>query len=283
MNEVTERSEFILPTPAQALGALLGVPLPDLDAGEGLPLTWHWLYMLERPAQTDLGRDGHPIRGAVPAPPRPGLRRMWAGGQVRSLGPLRCGEVATRRTAVLSTREKTGRTGRLTFVAVSHQISQSGRVVVEERQDLVYREPTAERPPETRGEAERERESGFVPQPPGHDEWCIEVTPTLLFRFSALTYNAHRIHYDRDYAREVEGYPGLVTHGPLQILAMAETARARGLPTQDPLTYEYRLVSALFEDQGLIARATPGDGQVHTSVRDVTGRQTARGTITTEG
>lgn len=232
MNETVERTELILPGPAEALSKLLGVALPDLHAGEALPLLWHWLYTLERPAQADLGPDGHPIRGTIPAPPGPGRRRMWAGGQVRSLGPLRCGEPATRRTTVLSTQDKDGRTGRLTFVTVGHQIIQAGRVVVEERQDIVYRDMVTSAP------SEQPSAASSVGQPPAADEWSIDVTPTLLFRFSALTYNAHRIHYDRDYARDVEGYPGLVTHGPLQALVMAETARARGTATVDGLTLD---------------------------------------------
>ena len=100
MSEIIERTETLLPGPALALGALLDVPVPDLDGGAGLPLLWHWMYLLERPAQADLGPDGHPVRGTIPAPPEPGRRRMWAGGRVRAIGPLRCGEPATRRSRV---------------------------------------------------------------------------------------------------------------------------------------------------------------------------------------
>ena len=94
MEEVVERSEPLLPGPAEALGTLLDVPVPDLEHGEGLPLLWHWVYLLDRPAQADLGPDGHPVRGTLPTPPGPGRRRMWAGGRVRANGSLRCGEVA---------------------------------------------------------------------------------------------------------------------------------------------------------------------------------------------
>ena len=114
---------------------------------------------------------------------------------------------------MLSIQNKPGRSGPLTFVAVGHEIVQHGCVVVEEQQDIVYRQATVQAPwPPSDGQA----------SPAADDEWAIEVSPTLLFRFSALTYNSHRIHYDRDYARDVEGYPGLLTHGPLQALAMAE-------------------------------------------------------------
>jgi 3-methylfumaryl-CoA hydratase len=271
MSDVAERTELLVPGPARALGALLDVPVPDLDGGAGLPPLWHWIYLLDRPAQDDLGADGHPMRNTVPAPPGPGRRRMWAGGRVRTRGVLRCGEPATRRSTVLSVQDKDGRSGPLTFVVVGHQILQSGRIVVDEQQDIVYRDA-----------------SGSVTAPDGgsvvpvaDDEWSIDVTPTLLFRFSALTYNAHRIHYDRDYARDVEGYPGLLTHGPLQALAMAEAARARGCAGD--VSFEYRLVAPLFDRQGMVVRAVPDGESVTTEVRDVHGRRTATGTMRSVG
>ena len=273
MSDVVERTELLTPEPAIALAGLLDVPLPDLAAGDGLPLTWHWLYLLERPRQRDLGPDGHPVRNAVPDPPGPGRRRMWAGGAVRSLAPLRVGERATRRSEVLTTTEKHGRSGRLTFVTVGHTILQRGETVVEERQDILYRDAHA-------GSAGRHEGAapGAVVEP-GAQEWSVPVSPTLLFRFSALTYNAHRIHYDRDYARDQEGYPGLLVHGPLQAMAMAEAARARGVATRRGVAFEYRLVAPLFDDQGLVAGvAGQGDGMT-TSVRDAWGRRTAQGRI----
>jgi 3-methylfumaryl-CoA hydratase len=111
MSDIIERTETILPGPAYALGALLNVPVPDLD-NEGLPLLWHWIYLLDRPAQADLGPDGHPVRGTLPGPPGPNRRRMWAGGRVRASGPVRCGEAATRRSSVLSVQKNTAGPGR---------------------------------------------------------------------------------------------------------------------------------------------------------------------------
>jgi 3-methylfumaryl-CoA hydratase len=140
VTEVIERTETLQPEPARALGALLGVPVPGLERGAGLPLLWHWIYLLDRPAQADLGPDGHPVRGTLPAPPGPGRRRMWAGGRVRSRRPLLIGSPATKRTSVLSVTEKQGRSGRLTFVTVGHQIMQDGQLVIDEEQDIVYRE-----------------------------------------------------------------------------------------------------------------------------------------------
>ncbi|MBE2320750.1 mesaconyl-C4 CoA hydratase [Solirubrobacter sp. CPCC 204708] len=247
-------SELIQRGPAEALAGLLGVPVPE----DELPLFWHWVYLLDRPAQAELGRDGHRAAGV-----EPGRRRMFAGGRVEALAPLRFDEPAERRADVVDTVEKHGRSGRLTFNTVRQQVFQRGALVVEERQDIVYRdlpsEPVVAEPLE--------------PVPVAGDEWAIEITPPLLFRFSALTYNGHRIHYDRDYAREIEGHPGLVTHGPLQALAMAELARARGMAAT---VCEYRLVAPLFEHQGLVV----GFADRHASVRDLGGRQTARATLT---
>lgn len=272
----SERTETLLPEPARALGALLDVPVPDLARGEGLPLLWHWVYLLDRPAQADLGPDGHPLRGTISASPAPGRRRMWAGGRVRTSGQLRCGEPATKRSRVLSIQEKQGRSGPLTFITVEHQILQHGRVLIDEQHDIVYREaaPPAGQAPAPSGE-------GPVVRPAAGD-WAIEVSPTLLFRFSALTYNAHRIHYDRDYARHVEGYPGLLIHGPLQALAMAEAARTAGYPVGQHggrLTFEYRLTAPLFDYQGMVVRAAREQDAVVTAVRDLHGRQTATGTL----
>jgi 3-methylfumaryl-CoA hydratase len=274
MSEVIERTETLLPGPAQALGALLDVPVPDLDRGAGLPLLWHWIYLLERPAQADLGPDGHPVRGTIPAPPEPGRRRMWAGGRVRASGPLRCGEPATRRSRVQSVEDKQGRSGPLTFCVVHHQIWQRGRVVIDELQDIVYRAAVS-----PAGQPAAAWEGPEIP--PAEGERAIEVSPTLLFRFSALTYNAHRIHYDRDYARDVEGYPGLLTHGPLQALAMTEAARAAEGDRLDDaeLSFEYKLVSPLFDFQGLVASASAEPDAITTRVRDLCGRATATGTL----
>ena len=254
--------------------------MPDLAQGEGLPPLWHWVYLLERPPIADLGVDGHPVRGTLPAPPGPGLRRMWAGGRVRTSGPLRCGAPATKRTRVLSVTEKDGRSGRLTFVTVGHQVLQSAAVVVDEEHDIVYRDAAGAAAAATRPGAARGVEVQGAEVPAGEGEREIEISPTVLFRFSALTYNAHRIHYDRDYCRDVEGYPGLLTHGPLQALAMAEAARARAGGYAGDVSFSYRLVSPLFDDQGLFVSAVDGpDGTTVTAVRDRYGRQTATGTL----
>ena len=255
--EVHEVTELITPGPAQALAGLLGVPA----AGEELPLLWHWVYLLDRPPQDALGPDGHQARGGMPVPPGPGLRRMFAGGRVWRHGVLRIGSEATRRTWQASSARKQGRSGPLLFVTVRTEVSQGSQVVITEEQDLVYREPGADNP----------ARSGPSVAAAGRDR-SVTVDPVLLFRFSALTYNAHRIHYDREYAR-AEGYPGLVVHGPLQALLMAGQARPVGSE------YSYRLVAPLYEDQGLIVSAAPDGDAVRVSCRDTTDRVTAIGLI----
>lgn len=263
-----ERHEVLRPEPALALARLLAVGEPDLER-DGLPLLWHWLYLLERPTQADLGADGHPVRGVIPVAPKPGCRRMWAGGRAISLAPLRLGLPTTRRTEVVSSTDKDGRSGRLTFVVVRHAIEQDGEAVVVEEQDIVYREaaPAAQAP------VEPVEDIGLDPA-----EWRLLIDPALLFRFSALTYNAHRIHYDRDYARDVEGYAGLVTHGPLQAIAMAEAARERGASGR--VSIDYRLVSPLLDHQGLVVSATAEGAGWRTRARDLSGRETACGRVT---
>jgi 3-methylfumaryl-CoA hydratase len=209
---------------------------------------------------------------------------MFAGGRVHALAPLRIGEPATRRSVVRSTKETSGRFGSLTIVTVAHEIAQSGRIVIAEEQDIVYREaPTAAVPAASTSDGEAVAQSDVDAK---DDDWTVHVDPVLLFRFSALTYNGHRIHYDRDYARDVELYPGLVVHGPLQAIAMVEAARRKDLkPTtsSSPVEFAYRLIAPLFDHQGLVASARSDGDEVHTGIRDSQGRITASGTIRAVG
>lgn len=266
-----QRSEMLTASPAIALAGVLGVSAPDLEGGEPLPLLWHWLYTVERPAQTDLGEDGHAVRGVIPAPPGPGRRRMWAGGRVETLRRLRSGDELTRSTQLIDEVVKDGRSGRLTFATVQHELIQHGQVAVRERQDIVYRDASSTRDPD--------QPSTFFQQL-APDEWEISIDPVLLFRFSALTYNAHRIHYDRAYATTVEGYAGLVTHGPLQALAMAEAARRQGIDASVGWKMDYRLVAPLLDHQGLVVACTTDvrAGAVM-RVRDHSGRTTATASL----
>jgi len=237
----TSRTELITPEPAEALAGLLDLDPPA--AGEPLPALWHWVYLLERRRQGELGPDGHPTHG-VPAPPAAGQLRMFAGGRVCLRTPLRCGEPATRTTRVGRTTHKQGASGPLTFVTVRSEIEQQGRVAIVDEQDIVYR-------PHGRAlEARPDSRTADRPPAPG---LVLDVDPVLLFRFSALTYNAHRIHYDQAHAA-AEGYPALVVHGPLQALLMGELMRRAGAALLGQ-EFAYRLVAPVFGAQRLTATA----------------------------
>lgn len=178
-----------------------------LVEGDALPPLWHWLYFWDIAPRSNLGRDGHPALSGEFLPPVGPARRMWAGSRVSFPGTLRLGEPATRVSTIDKIAEKMGRTGRLVFVTVRHEVSGGGGLAVVDEHDIVYREDTGEA-----GASARPGEPA-----PGDAEWTepVDPDPTLLFRYSAITFNGHRIHYDRDYATGVEGYGGLVVHGPL--------------------------------------------------------------------
>lgn len=274
-----ERTEYLLPAPAFALAALIDVSPPDLGVGEPLPMAWQWIYLLERPATADLGPDGHPARHAIPAPPGPGRRRMWAGGRIVMGAGLRLDRPATRHTSISSSIDKQGRSGSMTFVTVVHRYTQDGVVAVSEEQDIVYRDEVS-----AVGPAPTVTASPMPADVPVREgDWALATPPPLLFRFSALTYNAHRIHYDRDYARDVEGYPGLVVHGPLQAIMMSEAARRVRGPARPGDRFDYRLVSPAFDHDGIVVSARPTDDPdaparaLDTLVRARDGRTTAAG------
>ena len=263
--EQVVRREVLAPEPAEALAAMLDIDLPK---GAHLPALWHWIYLLERRPQRDLGPDGHPVSG-IPAPPGPGRRRMFAGGRVRTHGPLELGREATRATWALSTKEKDGRTGPLTFVTVRTEISQDGQVLIEDEQDIVYRAPDSTLAPAAQGEVAAPRRGPSL---------TLNVDSTLLFRFSALTYNAHRIHYDHEYVRQ-EGYDDLVVHGPLQALMMGELLRRTGVDLVGR-EYAYRLVAPMIGPQLMTVTAADEHGlAAGVETRDAQGTVTAVSTL----
>ncbi|YCK79869.1 mesaconyl-C4 CoA hydratase (plasmid) [Arthrobacter sp. D3-18] len=233
--ERVERTEFIAAEPVESLAAALDIDVP-FDMGAAVPPLWHWLYLLERNPQNELGQDGHPTVG-IPAPPGPGRRRMFAGGRVSTFGQLKIGSLATKVISVAGSVEKSGRTGPLTFTTVRHEIFQANELVIREEQDIVYRAAGSGALP--------------VPQtpPPPAEGPVLEqaADERLLFRFSALTYNAHRIHYDLDWCLN-EGYDGLVIHGPLLALMMGEHMRREGIRLMGK-TFNYRLASPMTKPQ----------------------------------
>ncbi|MBH3426202.1 FAS1-like dehydratase domain-containing protein [Pseudomonas alkylphenolica] len=203
--------------------------------GEPLPALWHWCFFQAPVDEAVLGADGHPARGGF-LPPAEHRVRMWAGGRVEFFAPLIAGEPASRNSTILCIEEKTGQAGKLLFVTVCHEYVQHGDVRVREEQDIVFREPAAP----------KLRSSEAVPA----GQWAEQVTAsaTMLFRYSAVTFNGHRIHYDFPYATEVEGYPGLVVHGPL-IATLNLRAFLRANPTRVVRKFAYRGVRPLFSPE----------------------------------
>ncbi|MCO5397841.1 FAS1-like dehydratase domain-containing protein [Ralstonia soli] len=224
--------------PMRALGATLDISMWPVEKGSVLPPLWHWLYFHQPAARSQLGGDGHPARGGF-LPPVPLPRRMWAGGRLQFYQPLWVGEVASKHSRILDVSAKTGRTGSLAFVTVEHKHCSARGLAVTEQQDIVYREesqPGAPLPPPVLA--------------PTDEEWAQDMVadPVLLFRFSALTFNGHRIHYDQDYSRNVEHYPGLVVHGPMLAMLLLESVR-RKFSDCVVLSFEFKGVRPTFVGQ----------------------------------
>lgn len=233
---------------ARLMAATLGLPQAQFEAGVPLPPLWHWLYFLTGLPANELGRDGHPARGGF-LPPVPLANRMWAGGRLEFHAPVALGASVRKRSVVTSVEHKRGRSGDLVFVTVRHEILHADKVVITEDHDIVYKQPT---PPG----ASRPAAAGMPT--PSHSE-PFEATSTMLFRYSALTFNGHRIHYDVDYCRDVEGYSNLVVHGPLQATLLAGLASRLG--TRPVRTFRYRGVQPNLLGTPLTVNAAPtGEG-----------------------
>lgn len=261
VGRVETREDVVALVPARALAATFDQPLDGLVPGAPVPALWSWISFLPVVPMSQIGPDGHPKRGGF-LPPIALERRMWAGSAVNVHDDLRLGEAITRVSRIAAVAEKDGRAGRMVFVTVAHTVSTARGVAMEEEQDIVYLAiPAAYTPPPP----------SLPPRPP---DWSCawDVDPVLLFRFSALTFNGHRIHYDRAYAETVEKYPGLVVHGPLQALALFEAARARH-PGRQPGAYTFRGQRPLFaheaatlngrtENDGLALYTANGEGAI---------------------
>ena len=206
------REEIISEFPAQAAAAMLDLDGEKMTHGNPLPPLWHWFYFLPLAPRSQIDVDGHPKRGGF-FPPVTLPRRMFAGARTKFFQPLTIGEPAVREGEILNVSEKSGKAGQLVFVTVRYRHIQGGEVRIEEEQDIVYKEPGPKIPAPT--------PLPSLPEVPGAWVQVVKPDTVLLFRVSALTFNAHRIHYDRPYALEEEGYPGLVVHGPLTAMMLA--------------------------------------------------------------
>jgi len=231
-------TDTITATPYAALSATLDRDPGQAPAGTPLPPLWHWLYFLPLYRQSEVGPDGHAQRGGF-LPPVPLPRRMWAASQLEFNRPLRVGDAIRRVSTITDVSEKSGRTGALVFVKVRHEIRANDEAspAIVEFHDIVFREAP---------------KAGDVAPPPKaaptQSRWQRRVVPdaVLLFRYSALTFNGHRIHYDRKYVTGVEGYPGLVVHGPLIATLLLDLLREK-LPDATVRRYEFRAVRPLFD------------------------------------
>lgn len=243
-----ELVEVLEPARSNALRAALGETEP-LAAGADLPLLHHWLYFWNVQPPAGLGIDGHPAKGGF-LPPVSLPRRMWAGGRLKFHGSLLLGEEVTKTSTILKVEAKSGKSGNLVFVTVEHKLSGGQGLAITEEQDIVYREPAAA------GSIAAPADTGEVPAAAWRG--TVDPTPVLLFRYSALTMNGHRIHYDRPYAMGEEAYPALVVHGPLQATLLADLA-VKNLGGRIA-TFDFRGMSPAFDGATLHVCGEPSEG-----------------------
>lgn len=263
--------DLAAPFPVRALAATFDEADPDPASGDPLPPLWHWLYFLDAARQSKIGPDGHAERGDF-LPPVPLPRRMWAGSRFSFDGePLCIGETISRHSQIKSVEPKEGSTGSMLFVTVQHTVSGPRGVSFVEEHDIVYRE------------AAKPGEKAKEPKPaPTDATWkkTIEADPVLLFRFSALTFNGHRIHYDQPYVTGEEGYPGLIVHGPLMGMLQIELAR-RSNPNRIPRSFEFRALSPVFAGSTFSVQGRQeADGSVATWIANAGGGLAQQGRVT---
>ena len=231
-----ERSDPITAMPIAALSATLDRDDPPPAPGTEVPPLWHWIYFTPLAKASEIGPDGHAKRGGF-LPPVALPRRMWAGGRLEFADPLRVGDEARRVSRIADVSGKSGRSGSLVFVTVRHEIFSARGLAIGEEHDIVYREepaPDAPKPPPQAAPVDAEFAREIVPD------------PVLLFRYSALTFNGHRIHYDRSYVTEVEGYPGLIVHGPLIATLLLDLLR-RERPESRVRRFEFKAMRPIFD------------------------------------
>jgi len=240
---------MLSPNPAERLLAALDLADRPLRPGDPLPQAWHWLYFFSSPRGSTLGPDGRGGKGEL-LPEFEGLNRMWAGGALTVHRQLRIGETIKRHSRIVALEEKKGRTGRLILANLEHRLSDSAGLAQVERHDLVFRE--------------RKPQTGIAPgeRPATEPRWRRALVPNevLLFRFSALTYNAHRIHYDWPYATQTEGYPALLVHGPLTAILLLDAIEQNSAGRQ-LVAFDYRALRPLFCGNPLTICAAPTAGE----------------------
>ncbi len=263
--------DTIGPTPVVALTATLDHPAAPVEAGTPLPPLWHWLYFLPMHRQSEIGPDGHAKRGGF-LPPVPLPRRMWAGSQLEFRAPVRVGDRVARTSTIDNVTTKEGRTGPLVFVKVRHELRCNGAAdpAIVEFHDIVYRgakQPGDVDPPPT-------------PAPQGA-AWQREIVPddVLLFRYSALTFNGHRIHYDRKYVTEVEGYPGLIVHGPLIATLLMDLLR-REAREADVASFRFKAVRPTFDGPAIRVNGQRNGNEVKLWAQDHEGWLTMDAAVT---
>ena len=266
------RRDHIGATQVGQMYATLDRDEPEPLAGSDLPLAWHWMFFAPVARHSDIGPDGHPKRGGF-LPPVPLPRRMWAGGRLTFNHALRVGEDIERVSRVADVAAKQGRSGQMVFVTVEHEISTADGVAIKEEHDIVYRENPRPNEPQSQPRKAPDGET-FSRQ--------IDPDPVMLFRYSALTFNGHRIHYDRTYVTEVEGYPGLIVHGPLTATFLAELLRAN-LPDAYVRSFSFRAVRPLFDIHCFqVCGRQEDDGRVRLWTRDHKGWLTMEASATLE-
>ena len=268
-------ADSVTAAPLRGLSATLDRDDPPPEPGSPVPPLGHWLYFLPQAPQSQIGPDGHPRRGGF-LPPVPLPRRMWAGGRLswEPGNPLRVGDAVQRTSRIESVTHKHGRTGEMVFVLVKHTVHNADGLCLTEEHDIVYRALVQP------GEA--------VPAPTAADTnapWRRQIVPdpVLLFRYSALTFNGHRIHYDRSYVTQEEGYPGLIVHGPLIATLLVDLVR-RHAPGRLVRRFDFRAVRPTFDLNPVFVNGAPsGDGRsVRLWAHDHEGWLTMQGSVDTE-
>ena len=247
--------------PLNAMAATLDKEAERFRPGDQIPSLWHWAYFLDPAPTTKIAKDGHPKRGGF-LPPIPLPRRMWAGSRLHFINPINAGDHLSRKSTIKSISLKEGKSGSLAFVNVLHEISTPSEMVLSEEHDIVYREDhSSKRPGSSANKVAAPVSSNF--------STLITPDPVFLFRYSALTFNGHRIHYDREYATQEEGYPGLIVHGPLLATLLIDTF-AKHNPSFQIKKFEFRAINPVFDLNPFeVCGMNPnGDGQASVWVQD---------------